>query len=110
MMRRMRESATHDIEWRRRVVAFDVDQRRPQRFLWIYAAFFVGFWIATFFLFLFDVLGADGREPLEQPIREFIFQAICGHGLAVSTGVTLALTIAWWKFVSPGPRRNVAIP
>jgi hypothetical protein len=101
----------HAISWRRRIFDFDRAQRRPQRFVLMYAAFFAGFWIATVFAFLFDVLGADGREPLEQPIREFIFQAIRAYPLAVSTGVALVLTIAFWRFVSPGRRPRVsAVP
>jgi len=101
----------HAISWRRRIIDFDRAQRRPPRFVLMFAAFFAGFWIATGFACLFDVLGADGREPLEQPIREFIFQAIWRHPLTVSTGVALVLTIAFWKFVSPGRRPRVsAIP
>lgn len=110
MVRRMREPAAQSIGWRRRVVEYDVDQRRPQRFVWIFAAWFVAFWVVVFFAFVFDLLGADGRDPKEQPIREFIFQTICENGLLVSIRVTLAISIVWWRFVSPGPRRNVAIP
>jgi hypothetical protein len=94
----------HAISWRRRILDYDRAQRRPQRFLWIYAAWCVAFWLAVFFALLFDVLGADGREPQEQPIREFVYQTLRAHPLAMSTLVPLVLTIAWWRFVSPGAR------
>ena len=109
-MRRMREPATETIGWRRRVADYDVDQRRPQRFVWIFAAWFVAFWVAVVFAFMFDLLGADGRDPNEQPIREFIYQSLRENPLLTSIRVTLALSIVWWRFVSPGPRRNDATP
>ncbi len=107
-MRRMRNDAIHAEQWRRRVVGFDRDQRRPRWFVLRFVACYVAFWVAIALACLFDLVGMDGHERDAEPIRNFVYQALRSRPLGVSFAVALATTILVWKFVSPGPRREPA--
>jgi hypothetical protein len=76
MMARMHHtSATNGSAWRRRVEEFERDRRRPLKSVAIFAAFHVLFFIAiTMFAAL--ALDMDGHDPLEEPIRSFLFRSI----------------------------------
>jgi RsiW-degrading membrane proteinase PrsW (M82 family) len=72
MIARMRSDPIH---WKQRVDAFEREQRRPLKWLLIFAAWYV---LVVFALVYVARFGLDmrGHDPSEEPIRNFLYSSI----------------------------------